>query len=87
MCSHMLLLTQFYANCAFETSNFENLLHLSIFMLLRAVSLYFILLTQFYSHWALKTFELKYFLDFDLHSSFYTLNLEKGLHLKHFYAS
>ena len=40
MCSHIVLLTQFYPHCEFETSNLENYLDLSIFMFLRALFIY-----------------------------------------------
>ena len=55
MCSHLVLLTQFYPQCALETPNLEYYLHLSIFMLLKAMCSHLVLLTQFYSHCALET--------------------------------
>ena len=37
MCSHRVLLTQFYLHCAFGTQNMEYYFHLSILIFLRAV--------------------------------------------------
>ena len=37
ICSRMVLLTQFYPHCAFETPNLQYYLHLSIFMFFRAM--------------------------------------------------
>ena len=54
MCPHMVLLTQFYPHCAFQTPNLENHLHLSIVMLLRAMCSHTVLLTQFYPQCQLK---------------------------------
>ena len=52
MCSHLVRLTQFHPDCAFETPNSENYFHLSIFMLLRAMCSHLVLLTQLYPHCA-----------------------------------
>ena len=55
MCRHIVLLTQFYSQCAFETPNLENHLHFSIFMLLRAMCSHVVLLTQLDAHCAFET--------------------------------
>ena len=55
MCLHMVPLTHFYPQCAFETPNLEKYFHLSIFMLLKAMCAHVVLLMQFYLQYAFET--------------------------------
>ena len=48
-------ITKLYSQCAFETPNLDNYLHLSIFMLSRTMRVNFLLLTQFYPYCAFET--------------------------------
>ena len=61
MCSHMVLLTQFYHHSAFQTPNQEYSGYLSIFMLRRAMCAHMALLTRFYSQCAFETLNLHSF--------------------------
>ena len=62
MCSHMVLLTQFYHHSAFQTPNQEYSGYLNIFMLRRAMCAHIVLLTKFYSQCAFETRNLHFFI-------------------------
>jgi len=66
MCSHMVLLPQFYPHCAFDTPNLENYLPLSIFMLLRPMCSHMLLLTQFYANCAFETSNFENYLHLNI---------------------
>ena len=59
MCSHMVLLTQFYHHSAFQTPNQEYSGYLSIFMLRRAMCAHLVPMTKFYSQCAFETQNLQ----------------------------
>ena len=61
MCSHMVLLTQFYHHSAFQTPNQEYSEYVSIFMLRRAMCAHMALLTRFYSQYVFETQNLHFF--------------------------
>ena len=60
ICSHMLLLTQFYSHCAFQMPNFENYTYLRIFMFPRVMRPHLLLSTPFYPHSAFEASNMEY---------------------------